>query len=108
MALVLIASIFGSIGAVLLKMGAEKLRHGVHRLISFQSAAGVALFLISSVFFGAGIKNGQLSILYPMVSLNNVWALAWGKLFFKEELSKQKFLALGLILTGIALIAAAR
>lgn len=108
MLLVFVASIFGSVGAVFLKMGAEKLRGGIHRLISVQSASGVALFLISSVFFGAGIKNGQLSILYPMVSLNNVWSLIWGRLFFREELTKQKFVALGLILFGIALIAAAR
>jgi drug/metabolite transporter (DMT)-like permease len=106
MVLVLIASIFGSFGAVFLKMGAEKLKSGLMNIISWQAGLGVALFLMSSVFFVAGIKNGELSVLYPMVSLGYVWTLLWSRLFFKEPVTKQKFLALGMILTGIVFIAA--
>jgi drug/metabolite transporter (DMT)-like permease len=106
MALVLVASIFGSFGAVFLKMGAEKLKSGLMNIISWQAALGVGLFLLSSVFFVAGIKNGELSVLYPMVSLGYVWTLLWSRLFFKEPVTKQKFLALGMILIGIVFIAA--
>lgn len=107
MVLILIASLIGSFGAVFLKLGAEKLRYGFRHIISGQAAAGVLLFLLSSVFFGSGIKHGQLSVLYPMVSLSNVWALIWGRLFFKESLTNTKFVALGLILLGIVIIAGA-
>jgi drug/metabolite transporter (DMT)-like permease len=106
MLLVLVASIFGSFGAVFLKMGAEKLKLGLHKIISWQAALGVSLFLMSSVFFVLGIKHGELSVLYPMVSLGYVWTLLWSRLFFKEPVTKQKFLALGMILTGIVFIAA--
>jgi multidrug transporter EmrE-like cation transporter len=107
MALVLVASIFGSFGAVFLKMGAEKLKTGgVLGIFSWQAALGVGLFLLSSVFFVLGIKHGELSVLYPMVSLGYVWTLLWSRLFFKEPVTKQKFLALGMILTGIVFIAA--
>ena len=105
MALVLVASLIGSFGAVFLKMGAEKLRYGLRHIISLQAAAGVALFLLSSVFFGWGIKNGELSVLYPMVSLGYVWTLLWSRIFFKEPVTKSKFAALGMILFGIVLIA---
>jgi multidrug transporter EmrE-like cation transporter len=106
MALVLVASIFGSFGAVFLKMGSEKLKISILNVISWQAALGVGLFLLSSVFFVMGIKNGELSVLYPMVSLGYVWTLLWSRIFFKEPVTTQKFLALGMILTGIVLIAA--
>ena len=106
MVLVLVASLISSVGAVFLKLGAEKLRYGLRHLISLQAAAGVALFLLSSVFFGLGIKHGELSILYPMVSLGYVWTLLWSRIFFKEPVTKSKFAALGMILCGIVLIAA--
>jgi multidrug transporter EmrE-like cation transporter len=106
MLLVLVASIFGSFGAVFLKMGAEKLKTGLLNIISWQAAVGVGLFLLSSVFFVMGIKHGELSVLYPMVSLGYVWTLLWSRIFFKEPVTKQKFVALGMILTGIVFIAA--
>jgi multidrug transporter EmrE-like cation transporter len=106
MLLVLVASIFGSFGAVFLKMGAEKLKEGVHKIISWKAAVGISLFLLSSVFFVIGIKHGELSVLYPMVSLGYVWTLLWSRLFFNEPVTGQKFLALGMILTGIVFIAA--
>jgi multidrug transporter EmrE-like cation transporter len=108
MLLVLVASVVGSFGAVFLKMGAEKLKLGLRHVISFQAAAGVALFLTSSVFFVLGIKHGELSVLYPMASLGYIWTVLWSRLFFKEPFTKQKFLALGMILTGICLIAGMR
>ncbi len=107
MMLVFVASLIGSFGAVFLKLGAEKLRYGFRHILSMQAAAGVALFLLSSVFFGWGIKNGELSVLYPMVSLGYVWTLLWSRIFFKEPVTKSKFAALGLILFGIVLIAGA-
>ena len=45
--------------------------------------------------------GGQLSVLYPMVSLGYIWTIIWSRLFFKEALTKQKFLGLGLILLGV-------
>ncbi len=106
--LVFLASIVGSFGAVFLKLGAEKLRYGIRHIISAQAAFGVALFLGSSVFYNWGIKNGQLSVLYPISSLSYVWALIWSRLFFREKLSAQKIIALGIILLGILLVGSTR
>lgn len=106
--LVFIATIFGSFGAVFLKLGAEKLRYGLRHIISGQAAFGVTLFLCSSVFYGWGVKKGELSVLYPLSSLSYVWALIWSKFFFREVINAQKFVALGMILSGILLIAVGR
>ena len=101
MALVLFGSVIGSFGAVFLKAGAAKLKHGFWNILNLQLAAGVALFLLSAVFFVLGIRHGELSVLYPMVSLGYVWTLVWSRLFFHEPFTRQKFFGLGLILVGV-------
>ena len=101
MALVLFGSVIGSFGAVFLKSGSAKLKQGFWNILNWHLAAGVALFLLSSVFFVLGIRHGELSVLYPMVSLGYVWTLLWSRLFFHEPFTRQKFVGLGLILVGV-------
>jgi drug/metabolite transporter (DMT)-like permease len=104
MLLVFAASILGSFGAVFMKLGAAKLNKSILSFLSFELAAGVSLFLGSSVFYALGIRGGQLSVLYPMVSLGYIWTLVWARLFFGEAFTKQKFMGLGLILLGVVFV----
>jgi drug/metabolite transporter (DMT)-like permease len=93
MLLVLLASFIGSFGAVFLKSGASRLHRQIRTLIlNWRLALGVALFLLSSFFFVLGIRRGELTILYPMVSLGYIWTLLWSRLF------------IGLILLGIVFL----
>lgn len=113
MLLVLLASFIGSFGAVFLKSGAEKLHQGWMYLViareppffNWRLASGVALFLLSSYFFVQGIRPpGQLSVLYPMVSLGYIFTLLWSRIFFKEPLTRLKFAGLFLIVAGVVFV----
>jgi drug/metabolite transporter (DMT)-like permease len=104
MLLVFVASLIGSFGAVFLKLGAAKLHGGFWKIFNVQLAIGVILFLGSSAFFVSGIRHGQLSVLYPMVSLGYVWTLVWSRIFFKEAFTRQKFVGLALILIGVCFV----
>ena len=105
MLLVLMASVIGSFGAVFLKSGAQKLRFGLRYLIlNPLLAAGVFLFLTSSVFYIMGLKRGEVSVLYPMGSLGNVWTLIWSRVFFKEQLTRAKMMGVFMILVGVFFI----
>ena len=104
MLLVCSASLIGSFGAVFLKLGAEQLRGGFRRILNLKLLTGIALFLGSSIPFVMGIKHGQLSVLYPMVSLSYVFAMLWSKLFFREHISGGKVAAVALILAGVVCI----
>jgi len=95
------ASVIGSLGMAFLKMGAGRLTRSIWSFLNTKLVLGVVLFLGSSVLYVAGIKGGQLSVLYPMVSLGYVWGLVWARIFFNEPLTKQKFAGLGLILLGV-------
>ena len=102
--LVLFASVIGSFGAVFLKMGAAKLKGGLRYLVNPQLAIGVGLFLGSSIPFLMGLKHGELSVLYPMVSLGYICSLFWSRLFFGEPITRGKVGALALIAAGIICI----
>jgi drug/metabolite transporter (DMT)-like permease len=105
MLLVLVATVFGSFGAVFLKSGSQKLRDGLRYLfLNIRLAAGVALFLASSAFYVLGLKRGEVSVLYPMVSLANVWTLVWSRLFFQEPITHAKIFGVLLILIGVFFI----
>jgi drug/metabolite transporter (DMT)-like permease len=101
MLLVFTASVIGSFGAVFLKMGAARLDGSVLSFANKHLLLGVTLFLGSSVFYAFGIKGGELSVLYPMVSLGYIWTLLWSRLFFNEPFTLNKILGLALILLGV-------
>lgn len=104
MLLVFTASLVGSFGAVFLKKGAARLDGSILSFLNGELFMGVSLFLGSSVFYALGIRGGQLSVLYPMVSLGYLWTLLWARLFFNEPLTAVKFLGLGLILLGVCFV----
>jgi multidrug transporter EmrE-like cation transporter len=113
MLLVLLAAFVGSFGAVFLKSGAAQLHKGwLHLVISqeppyfnWRLASGVGLYLLSSYFFVLGIRPpGELSVLYPMVSLGYIFTLLWSRLFFKEPLTRVKFFGLFLIVAGVVFV----
>lgn len=101
MLLVLGASFVGSFGACFLKSGAGGTQGGLLCLLNWRLAAGITLFVASSLFFVMGIRHGELSVLYPMVSLGYIWTLLWSRLFFGEPFTRGKFLGLFLILVGV-------
>jgi multidrug transporter EmrE-like cation transporter len=113
MLLVLLGSFIGSFGAVFLKSGAGQLRRGWMYLVvshdppffNWRLASGVSLYLLSSYFFVLGIRPpGELSVLYPMVSVGYIFTLLWSRIFFQEPLTRVKFFGLFLIVAGVVLV----
>ena len=60
--------------------------------------AGMAVLLILA------LKDGQLSILYPIISLSYVWVNLLSMYFFHEHMNVWKALGIGLIIGGVALL----
>jgi multidrug transporter EmrE-like cation transporter len=103
--LVMVASFIGSFGAVFLKSGAIQLKMDWRTLAyNWRLAAGIASFLLSSIFFVMGVRQGELTILYPMGSLGYMWTLLWSRLFFGEPFTRNKFVGLGMILLGVTFL----
>lgn len=103
--LILFSSVIGSFGAVFLKIGAEHMKGSLGSFFkNYWLAIGVCLYLLSSVFFVMGVAQGELTILYPMISLGYIWTIVWARLFFKEPFTMSKIAGLLMIIFGVALI----
>lgn len=100
MVLVFVASVIGSLAAVLLKFGADRLQKPYIRAASWLGS-GILLFCVSSVFYVWGLKDGSLTVLYPMASLGYVFSLLWSRLFFGEPFNRPKIVGLALVLLGV-------
>jgi multidrug transporter EmrE-like cation transporter len=106
MAFVLGGSVIGSFGAVFLKSGALALRrHWSSIVFNWRLAVGIGAYMLSSIFFLKGVSNGELSVLYPMVSLGYICTLAWSRLFFQENITRVKLIGVAMILAGIVFLA---
>ena len=100
------AAFVGSFGAVFLKSGANRLHRDLRSLVfNWRLAAGITTFVLSSLLYLSGIKHGELTVLYPMVSLGYVFTLFWSRLLFGEPFTRGKFAGLALIVLGITLLA---
>ncbi|MEM4871234.1 MAG: EamA family transporter, partial [Thermofilaceae archaeon] len=67
--------------------------------------AGFALYALSTLAWLAALSRGELSELYPVISLNYALALIVGWLLFGESVTLAKVLGVALILLGVASIA---
>lgn len=103
--LVFLASFIGSFGAVFLKMGAGRLHRELSSLLTnWRLALGVALYLLSFVFYYMGLRVGELSVLYPMVALGYIWTMLWSRMFFGEPFTARKLGGILLIGCGVVLL----
>ena len=103
--LILAASFIGSVGMAVLKSGANRLPPGLLPMVtSWRIALGVALFLLSSVFYVFGIRHGSLTVLFPMVSLSYIWGVVWARIFFHEPFNRSKLVGLVLLSVGVIFI----
>ncbi len=81
------------------------MKGGIARLLNnYWLATGICFYLLSSVFYMMGVSQGQLTVLYPMVSLGYIWAILWARLFFKEPFTMAKVGGLAMIIFGVSLI----
>ena len=103
--LVLLASFVGSFGTVFMKAGADRLERSIRGVLTnWRLPVGVMIYLISFAMYTAAVKTGELTILYPMVSLGYLWTLIWSRLIFKEPLTRNKFIGIGMILLGVVVL----
>lgn len=103
--LVLIATFIGAFGALFLKYGAEKMtRKSKLSFLNTRLLVGVLFYGLSSVFFLIALKNGELSVLYPITSLSYVWISLLSIKLLGEKMNFFKWLGITAILFGVSLI----
>lgn len=103
--LILGSTIIGSFGSLLFKKGADKLSLSVSALLrNWMIPAGFVLYVLSAALFVYALQGGELSVLYPLVSLTYVWVCFLSTRFLGERMDAVKWAGVVFIVAGVALI----
>ena len=103
--LILSATLIGGYGSVFLKRGADKLKLTLKDTLgNSYLIKGISLYVFSSVFFIIVLRGGELSVLYPLVSLSYVWVCLFSIKFLGEKMNNWKWAGVAFILVGVTLI----
>jgi drug/metabolite transporter (DMT)-like permease len=65
---------------------------------------GLACYGISTVLLVLALRDGELSLLYPVISLTYVWVILLGALVFHESINVYKGAGVILICGGVTLL----
>lgn len=103
--LVVLGTLVGAFGPILLKRGSGSFGLSVRALTkNYNLIAGIFLYGLSSIIFIPALRGGDLSVLYPIVSVNYIWVSLLSVKFLGEKMNKLKWLGIFLIIVGVSLI----
>ncbi len=104
--LVFLCTVFGVAAQYLIKTSAASLSAiTLHALLTNVPLwLGLVLYGISTGLLILALRDGQLSLLYPVISLTYVWVTILSVLVFKETVNIFKFAGVGIICLGVTLL----
>jgi drug/metabolite transporter (DMT)-like permease len=109
-ALMAACTVLFAAGQILIKMGADQLIHPTlwSTFVGFftvpQLFAGYCLYAAMTVLFVFALKEGELSILYPIISLTYVWVAGLSVWFFHDSLNWLKLVGVVTIVSGVGVL----
>lgn len=108
--LVLLCTILGAGAQFLLKFGSQAVDTSSLVAIVWSMAtnvplvAGLSLYGLSMVLFVHALRNEQLSLLYPLISLTYIWVTGLSIVFLNESVSIWKVAGVAVIVLGVAFL----
>jgi multidrug transporter EmrE-like cation transporter len=104
--LVFLCTLLGAAGQILIKYGAVALRGAdpLAMLTNVSLMAGYSLYGLMTVLFIFALRDEELSILYPIISLTYVWVAMLSVYYFKETLNAYKLVGISVIVAGVAVL----
>jgi drug/metabolite transporter (DMT)-like permease len=108
-ALMVVCTIFTSLGQLFLKLGANKLQFSLQGIFfNLPLIAGIIFYAIGAVLLIYSLKKANLSFIYPFVSLSFIWVSLLSYFFLNESLSFIQLLGIPCIILGVSLIGGGR
>jgi multidrug transporter EmrE-like cation transporter len=108
--LVFCCTLFNAAGQILIKHGANSLANadllttilGLVRnpFLIF----GFGLYGVSLIFLVTALREGELSVLYPVIALSYVWVTILSVALFHESINSFKLIGISTIVLGVVVI----
>ena len=95
----------GAAAQVFFKLGAKAIERPIWEAIfTPELFLGYSLYGGSTVMFVLALRRGQLSVLYPIISLTYVWVALLSVLVFNEQLTALRIIGLATVVGGVAVL----
>ena len=108
--LVLFCTVLGAAAQMLLKLGSAGVDTSSAFALVWSMATnwplilGLGLYGLSMVLFVHALRNEQLSLLYPLISLTYIWVTLLSIVFLRESISVWKVVGVLVIVTGVGFL----
>lgn len=108
--IVLACTLLVAIAQYLIKLGANRLSHAglLGTVIGIftipQLFFGYCIYAVFTVLFVFALRHGELSVLYPLISLSYVWVTITAVLAFHESVNPFKIVGVAVIILGVAVL----
>ena len=105
MFLVFFCTLLTSSAQVLYKFGSASLSFDLFALLTnYYLIGGLCLYGVGALILIIGLKGGDLSVLYPIISTGFIWVALYSIYIFNEHLTMLKWIGIFSIIAGIVLI----
>ena len=103
--LVLLGTLVGAFGPILLKKASSKKLSEFKALITnYDLIGGVFLYVLGTILFILALRGGELSVLYPFVSVTYIWVCILSMKFLGEKMNLLKWGGIAMIILGVSFI----
>jgi multidrug transporter EmrE-like cation transporter len=104
--LVFCCTILGAGAQVFFKLAAQRMpTPGIRHIVTnVPLLSGYALYAVNTLMLTLALRKGQLSLLYPVISLTYVWVAILSVLIFGESINAIEGLGLAVVVAGVALL----
>ncbi len=103
--LILAATGIGAFGPIFLKIGSQKKLRSLSSLrTNYYLWAGIGCYGVGTVLFIPALKGGDLSVLYPLVSISYIWVSLLSMKILGEKMNWMKWVGIMLIIIGVSFI----
>jgi len=103
--LVCFCTLLGAAAQILMKVGMTQFKpEPMALLTNFPLIGGYALYGLFTLLLIIALREGELSMLYPIISLGYVWVTGLSYFIFHDTLNTPKLLGIASIMVGVAVL----
>jgi uncharacterized membrane protein len=103
--LVAFCALLGATGQLFFKLSSKHLTFNILSLLTnWKLFLGLFFYGIATIIFVFALKEGNLSILYPIIATSYMWVALFSKIFLKEAFPTYKWIGIIILLFSIWII----
>jgi drug/metabolite transporter (DMT)-like permease len=100
-----LSAFIGSLGQLEFKRGAGTFEFDVYSFITnIHLMSGIILYIFSTIIYIYVLREGRLSIIYPIIATSYIWTTIFARVFLNEPINIVTWAGIALILLGVTLI----